>query len=112
CEVILGAKALPGTGHALLCGLGGIHVELLKDVCMRLAPVGSDEARQMLAGLRTFPLLAGARGRPAVDIPALVELIQRVSQLVSEQPVIRELDLNPVFAFQQGVKVADARVML
>jgi len=112
CEVIIGAKAEPGLGHILMFGLGGIYVEVLKDVSFKLAPVTQREAREMIQSLRASCLLTGVRGQAGVDLDALAETIQRVSQLVDENPEIRELDINPVFAFEEGIKAADVRVML
>ncbi len=111
-EVIVGANAVPELGHVLMFGLGGIYVEMLKDVCFKLTPVTGGEARQMVESLRAYPLLAGSRGQPGVEIAALVETIQRVSQMLADLPGIRELDLNPVFALTHGAKVADVRVMI
>ncbi len=111
CEVIVGAKAEPGLGHIVMFGLGGIYVEVLKDVSFKLAPVTEREARDMIGTLRASRLLTGVRGRVGVDIDALVETIQRVSQTIVENPEIRELDINPIFAFKDGIKAADVRVM-
>jgi acyl-CoA synthetase (NDP forming) len=111
-EVIVGATAAPGLGHVVMFGLGGIHVELLKDVSFMLTPVTPHESREMLEKLRGYPVLRGTRGRPGVDLAALREIIQRVSQLLVDNPEIQELDINPIFAFEHGVKAADVRVML
>jgi acyl-CoA synthetase (NDP forming) len=93
-------------------GLGGIHVEILKDVSFKLTPVTAGEARQMLETLRAYPVLRGVRNQPGVDVAALRDLIPRVSQMLVDNPEIQELDINPVFAFADGVKAADVRVML
>ena len=111
-EVIVGAKAVPGLGHVIMFGLGGIYVEVLQDVSFKIAPVSAREAEEMIASLRAYPLLTGVRGQAGVDLEALVEILQRVSQMLVDNPEIRELDLNPVFALQRGAQVADARVML
>jgi len=111
-EVIVGAKRVERLGHVLMFGLGGIYVEVMKDVSFKIAPVGRREAHGMIDSLRTYPLLSGARGRPGVDLTALVEIIQRVSQLVTEIPEIRELDINPIFAFEDGAAAVDVRVLL
>ena len=111
-ELIVGAKAVEGLGHIVMFGLGGIYVEVLKDVSFKITPVTQREARQMIESLQTYPLLTGVRGQAGVDLPALTETIQRVSRMLVDHPEIRELDLNPVFAFQQGAKVADVRVMI
>jgi acyl-CoA synthetase (NDP forming) len=109
-EVILGAKAEKGLGHIIMFGMGGIYVEVLKDVVFKLTPVTTAEARDMLASIQGASLLKGVRGQKGVDEAALVDVIQRLSQLVVEQPGIRELDLNPVVAYEDRVLVVDARI--
>ncbi|MBP7147251.1 MAG: acetate--CoA ligase family protein [Acidobacteria bacterium] len=111
-EVILGAKAEAGVGHLIMFGLGGIYVEIMKDVVFKLAPVTAVEAREMLAAIKAAPLLKGVRGEKGVDEDGLVELIQRLSQLVTELPAIQEMDLNPVIAYPERVLIADARISL
>jgi len=111
-EVIVGAKAAEGLGHVVMFGLGGIYVEVLKDVTFGLTPVTQREAREMIESLQAYPVLTGVRGQEGVDLAALAEIIQRVSQMLTNHPEIRELDLNPIFAFAQGAKAADVRVML
>jgi acyl-CoA synthetase (NDP forming) len=111
-EVILGAKAEPGVGHLIMFGLGGIFVEVLKDVVFNLTPVTDAEAREMVDGIQASALLDGVRGEKPVDKSALVDLIQRLSRLVSDFPQIKELDLNPVMAFEKGAVAVDARIAL
>ena len=111
-EVILGAKAEPGLGHLIMFGMGGIYVEVLKDVVFNLTPVTSFEAQEMLDSIRLAPLLKGVRGQKGVLVSGIVELIQRLSQLVSDLPAIQELDLNPTLAFEDKVVVVDARIGL
>ena len=111
-EVIVGAKAAEGLGHVVMFGLGGIYVEVLQDVSFKIAPVTKGEAREMIESLRAYPLLTGVRGQAGVDTAALAEIIQRVSQMLTDNPDIRELDINPVFAFERGAKAADVRVMI
>ncbi len=111
-EVILGAKAEPGVGHLIMFGLGGIFVDVLKDVVFNLTPVTDAEAQGMLDGIRASALLDGVRGEKPVDKTALVDLIQRLSRLVTDFPQIRELDLNPVLAFEKGAVAVDARIAL
>jgi acetyltransferase len=110
--VILGAKAEEDLGHLIMFGLGGIHVEVLKDVVFNLTPVSTAEAREMLAAIKGALLLKGVRGRKGVDRNRLQELILRLSQLVSELKAIKEMDLNPVMAFEDGAVVVDARISL
>ena len=109
-EVILGAKAEEDLGHLIMFGLGGIHVEVLKDVVFNLTPVSTSEAGEMLASIKGAPLLKGVRGRKGVNRDRLEELILRLSQLVSDLPAIKEMDLNPVMAFEDGAVVVDARI--
>ncbi len=109
-EVIIGAKAEPGLGHLLMFGMGGVYVEVMKDVVFKLAPVTAYEAKEMLTSIEAAPLLRGVRGEQGVDEEGLVEVIQRLSQLVTDLPELRELDLNPVVAYADRVLVVDARV--
>jgi acyl-CoA synthetase (NDP forming) len=111
-EVIVGVSVDAQFGHVIMCGLGGVLVEVLKDVSFRLIPLQRRDARQMLSELRGRRLLEGVRGRPAVDQEALVDLFLRVSRLVERRPEIRELDLNPVLAYPDGVLAVDARALL
>jgi acetyltransferase len=109
-EVILGAKAEEGLGHLVMFGMGGIYVEVLKDVVFNLTPVTEFEAREMLASIRLAPLLKGIRGQKGVHQAALVETILRLSQLLTDLPQIQELDLNPTLAYEDRVVVVDARI--
>ena len=109
-EVILGAKAEENLGHLIMFGLGGIHVEVLKDVVFNLTPVSTTEAKELLAAIKGAPLLKGVRGRKGVNRGRLEEIILRLSQLVSDLPAIKEMDLNPVMAFEDAAVVVDARI--
>jgi acyl-CoA synthetase (NDP forming) len=111
-EVIIGAKAVEGLGHVVMFGLGGIYVEVLQDASFKITPVTQREAREMIESIQAYPLLAGVRHQSGVDLTVLAEIIQRVSQMLADNPEIRELDINPVFAFQHGAKAADVRVMV
>lgn len=113
-EVILGMTRDPQFGPLLMFGLGGIFVEVLKDVTFRLAPLTHQEAVEMLRGTRAFPLLIGVRGQEAVDIDAIADGIQRISQLVTDFPQIKELDINPYLVGAIGTMpiAADARIIL
>lgn len=111
-EIIIGAKAEEDIGHLVMFGLGGIYVEVLKDVVFQLTPVTDVEARAMLTSIKTAPLLKGVRGEKGVDEKGIVEIIQRLSQLLTDLPMIREMDLNPVIAFEDRVFVVDARVSI
>ncbi|MBU1318608.1 MAG: acetate--CoA ligase family protein [candidate division Zixibacteria bacterium] len=111
-EVIMGAKATAGLGPMLMFGLGGIFVETLKDVQFRLAPLSQQDANWMISSIKGYPILQGARGAKPADIDKLAETLMRLSQLCSDFPEIDEMDLNPVFAFEEGkgVEVVDARL--
>jgi acyl-CoA synthetase (NDP forming) len=111
-EIIIGLKREPGVGPVLMFGIGGIHVEVLKDVSFRMAPLSVAGARRMIREIRSFPLLAGARGVPAADLPAIERLLISVSQVAMDLPEIAEMDLNPVMVYPQGqgIKVADIRI--
>ena len=111
-EVIIGAKAVPGLGHIVMFGLGGIYVEVLKDASFKLTPVTRHEVQEMIEAIKAYPVLAGVRGQTGADLDALAEMIQRVSQMLTENPEIRELDINPAFAFARGIKAADVRVFV
>ena len=111
-ELIMGAKAEEGLGHAVVFGLGGIHVEVMKDVVFNLTPVSGPEAREMLGAVKSAPLLSGARGQEGVNREKLVEILQRLSQLLTELPDIEEMDLNPILAFKDKTFVVDARISL
>jgi acetyltransferase len=109
-ETILGMNRDPQFGPLLLFGLGGIFVEVLEDTTVRVAPVSEREATAMLGEIDSAPLLRGARGREPVDEDALVESIQRLSQLVTDFPAILELDINPLVATPTGVQAVDSRL--
>ncbi len=113
-EVLVGVQRDPNFGPIVVFGLGGIYVEVLKDVTFRLAPMRPLSAQHMVESVRAYPLLAGVRGEPPSDVAALVEAIERVSQLAVERPEVSELDLNPLIvrAAGQGVVAVDARVVL
>lgn len=109
-ELIIGAKAEEGLGHLIMFGIGGIYVEVLKDVVFDITPITAVEAREMLSSIKSYPLLSGIRGEKGVDQKRLAEILQRVSQLVTELPMIQELDLNPIIAYEDRVFVVDARI--
>ncbi|MBE0508510.1 MAG: acetate--CoA ligase family protein [Marinospirillum sp.] len=111
-EVILGVTEDAQYGHLLMFGLGGIFVEVLKDVVFRALPLSRSDAWDMLAGIQSAKVLEGVRGQPPVDKEALVELLLKVSALLAAHPEISELDLNPVRCYREGYAVLDARVLL
>jgi acetate---CoA ligase (ADP-forming) len=113
-EVILGATRYPKFGHLLMFGAGGITVEVFKDVTFRLAPINRNSARLMVRGIRAFELLDGFRGRPKADINTVKRLLVALSDLVMDNPEIKELDINPLLVHPegQGATVADCRFIL
>jgi len=111
-EVIVGMAKDPQFGPALMFGLGGIFVEVLKDVSFRIAPLTEYDARDMIQEIKGYPILTGIRGQKPADIDSLVDIILRVSKLVTEHPEIEQLDLNPIFVYPQGAKIVDARIIL
>jgi len=111
-EVIIGMSKDAQFGPVLMFGLGGILVEVLKDVSFRIVPLSRRDAAEMLREIKGYPLLEGYRGQEAVDISHLEELLIKVSDFVEKNPEIRELDLNPVFAYSDGAIAVDARVIL
>jgi acetyltransferase len=111
-ELIMGAKAEEGLGHAVMFGLGGIFVEIMKDVVFNLTPVSAGEAAQMLSAIKGASMLEGVRGQKGVNQDLLIEIIQRLSQLLTDLPEIQEMDLNPLMAFEDQVVVVDARIAI
>ncbi len=111
-ELIIGVKAEEGLGHLIMFGLGGVMVEVYKDVVFNLTPVTDIEAASMPEKIKAVALLNDFRGKAGIDKVKVVELIQRVSQLVSDFPQIKELDLNPIMAYSDKVCAVDARIIL
>jgi acetyl coenzyme A synthetase (ADP forming)-like protein len=113
-ETIVGLSVDPTFGHLLLFGLGGIFVEVIKDVSFRVVPITPADATSMIHEIRAFPILQGARGRPPSDLNAIGDVLERVSQLAEDFPEIRELDINPLIVYPppHGVLAVDARLSL
>jgi acyl-CoA synthetase (NDP forming) len=111
-EVIIGMSQDPQFGPVLMFGLGGILVEILKDVSFRIVPLTARDAREMIRDIKGYPVLEGFRGQEPADIPFLEDQLLKVSQFVEQNPEIRELDLNPIFAYSDGAVAVDARVVL
>jgi len=111
-EVIVGVSTDPQFGPVLMFGLGGVLVEVLKDVAFRIIPIAPRDARQMIHDIKGFPLLEGYRGQDPADLAALENLLLRVSDFVEKHPEVSELDLNPVFAYKDGALAVDARIVL
>ncbi len=110
-EVILGVTYDRTFGHMIMFGLGGIYVEILKDVSFRIAPVSRSEARAMINEIKTSALLKGARGERPADIEAIVDGIVDISSIVTDFPMIRELDINPLMVLNRGALAIDARII-
>lgn len=111
-EVMVGMIEDPLFGPLISFGLGGIHVEILRDVSFRITPLTDKDAAAMIRSIQGYRLLEGYRGHPPGDVSALEQLLLRVSRLVEEVHEIRELDLNPVFAFEHGCAIVDARIRI
>jgi acyl-CoA synthetase (NDP forming) len=111
-EVMIGVEPDPVFGPLIAFGLGGIHVEILRDVAFRVSPLTDLDAHEMVRQIRGFRLLEGYRGHPAADVPALEEALLRISQLVEAVPELGAIDLNPVFALEpgRGYRIVDARI--
>jgi acetate---CoA ligase (ADP-forming) len=109
-ETIIGGTTDPTFGPLLMFGLGGIYVEALQDVSFRVSPVSDEDAREMVRAIRGYKVLEGFRGEPPVDQDTLIEMIQRVSQLMADNPEIEELDINPFLIKEHGGVALDARI--
>ena len=111
-EVIIGAIKDAQFGQTLMFGLGGIFVEILKDVTFRIAPLAREDAYEMVSEVKAFPLLKGYRNTPPSDLDAIINILLNTSRLVMDYPEIKELDLNPIMAYETGAKTVDARIIL
>lgn len=111
-EVIVGAIKDPQFGQTLMFGLGGIFVELLKDVSLKIAPITEAEAKEMITGVKAYPILNGYRNMLPADVDAITAILLNTSRLVMENPEIKELDLNPIMVYEKGAKTVDARIIL
>jgi acyl-CoA synthetase (NDP forming) len=111
-EVIIGMTKDPQFGPVLMFGLGGVLVEVLKDVAFRIVPLTPRDARQMIREIKGFPILEGFRGQEPADLEALEGILLRLSSFVEEHPEIEEMDLNPIFAYGDGAVAVDARIVV
>ncbi len=111
-ELFVGAKFEPGFGHMILCGLGGIFIEMLRDINAGFAPVSRDEAMDMMKRLKGYEIFKGIRGRPGINEDIFAEIIVRLSALVETAPEITELDLNPLLGLPDRVVAVDARIRI
>jgi acyl-CoA synthetase (NDP forming) len=111
-EVIVGMATDPQFGPVLMFGLGGVWVEVLKDVSFKIAPLTKGDAAKAVREIKAARLLDGFRGSEPVDRSALEDILLRVSEFVAATPEVREMDLNPIFAYPDGAVAVDARVIL
>lgn len=111
-QIFAGAKFEPKFGHMILCGLGGIFIEVLKDVQTSLSPVSAAEADRMIKSLKSYQIIKGVRGQEGVNEPAFVDAIVRLSALCEAAPEIAEMDINPLLGNEKGVVAVDARIRI
>ena len=111
-EIILGMSKDPQFGPVLMFGLGGVLVEVLKDVAFRIVPLTERDAKQMVREIKGFPVLEGYRGQDPADLEGIEAALLKLSDYVAEHEEIKELDLNPVFAYKDGLSAVDARIVL
>lgn len=111
-ETIIGAKRDPQFGPVLMFGLGGVFVEVFKDVSFRVAPISKDDAIEMISELKAYPILRGIRGRKPSDIQSVSDALLKVSKIMLEIPQITEVDLNPTIVYEDGYKIVDARILM
>lgn len=111
-EIIIGMIKDPHFGPVVMFGMGGIYVEVLKDVSFRIIPLEERDAEGMITEIKGYEIIKGIRGEPPRDIQAIEEVLMKVSKLTMENPEINEIDLNPIFVFKEGLQVVDARIIL
>lgn len=111
-EIIIGMMKDPNFGPVVMFGLGGIFVEVLKDISFRILPIEERDAEEMIAEIKGYKILKGIRGELPKDIKAIKDLLMKISQLTTKNPEINEIDLNPIFVFEKGLQVVDARMIL
>jgi acetyltransferase len=109
-EIIVGATESPGLGHLVMFGLGGVFVEVMRDVAFALAPLSRPEARTMMRQIKGFSILEGVRGEEPADLEAIEDLLLRVGLMVADNPSITELDLNPILVTPDGACAVDVRM--
>ncbi len=112
-EIIVGVTRDPTFGPAIMFGLGGIFVELLKDVSFRIAPIKKEDAQEMIHEIKALPMLQGFRGGPNVKLELIVDVLMKISKLtIDYMDDILEIDLNPIFAYEDKILTVDARIIL
>jgi acyl-CoA synthetase (NDP forming) len=111
-EIIIGSTNDPTFGPTLMFGLGGIFVEILKDVSFRVAPITKEDATEMIEEIKAVKILEGARGMPPCHKPTLAEILYKTSNMLMECSEIKELDMNPILAYPDGACIVDARIIM
>ncbi len=111
-ELIISAKKEEGLGHIIMFGLGGIFVEIFKDVVFNISPISDVEAEDMLNTIKAAPLINGFRGEKGIDKEKISDVLQRISMLVNDFPEIKELDINPIFAYEDDICAVDVRIII
>lgn len=111
-EVIIGMSKDATFGPVLMFGLGGVLVEVLQDVAFRIVPLNERDAEEIIRDIKGFPLLEGYRGAPAANLSALQQMLRTLSDFIEATPVVKEVDLNPVYAYPDGALAVDARIIL
>ena len=111
-EVIVGSTKDPTFGNTIMFGLGGIFVEILKDVSFRLVPIKKMDAEEMIKEIKAYKILEGVRGQPPADQETVVKILMATSKMLEECPEVKELDMNPVIVYEKGARIVDARIIL
>ena len=111
-EIIVGSTTDPTFGPTLMFGLGGIFVEILKDVSFRVAPITKLDATEMIEEIKAVKILDGARGMPPCHKPTLADILYKTSQMLMENPEIKELDMNPILGYPDSARIVDARIIM
>jgi acyl-CoA synthetase (NDP forming) len=111
-ECIIGIVKDPQFGHAIMFGLGGIFVELIRDVAFRVLPITREDAAELVAETKSYKLLSGIRGQKARDIGAVIDCLMKTAAVVEDNRAIMEIDINPIVVFERGAMVLDARILL
>jgi len=111
-EIIIGSTKDPTFGPTIMFGLGGIFVEILKDVSFRIAPITRTDAEELIKEIKSYKILEGARGMPKADQETIIDILLKTSKMLMECPEIKELDMNPVLVYEKGAKIVDARIIL
>ncbi len=111
-EVIVGGKYDPTFGQTIAFGLGGVFVEVFEDISFRVVPISQEDAINMIKEIKAFKILKGYRGQKPVDFKMLVDILLKTSKMLEENPEIKELDINPIFAFSDRAVAVDARIII